>query len=416
MRSSRSKPVHPLAVILIAACLARLFLISVTPYDHRSENLGIRGFNDELSHINFVRHLAEHASLPVQSRSVLDADAFVHNDFEYYQAPLYYILSAPAFAALEAALPGWGPLAPRLLSGLFGVLTAAVAFAIGARFGSRAAALAGWLVALFPTSVYFTSIAVNDSLAWLLGALLLHRILASSPRDRGFRDVFPLGLLLGLGLLAKSSLLTWLPLLFVKPLIAAWQDRRPGRLLPAFAAVALALLAALPYYARNFELYGSALGMSAGHGPENGLFFASAWTRLHDFLAWTLITFWNPLNPRLVFESVSLQALLVILAGLCAGIFALGGWREFRSGRAWDEDRAVMVSAVLLAAAGYLHYNLNWLQADARLMFHAFPAMAALFALCLGPLDREESVRKGTVEKMAGGTHRLMGAPYGSPD
>ena len=374
-----------MAPILLAALLVRVFLVFAIPFDHRSENLGIRGFNDEPSHLNFVRYLAEHAALPVQTRSVLDADAFLHNDFEYYQAPLFYILAAPAYAALETAWPGKGAFAPRLLSGCFGVLAAAVAFAIGARFGSRAAALCGWLAALFPTTVYFTSLAVNDSLAWVLGAVLLDRILASSPRERGFRDVFPIGVLLGLGLLAKSTLLTWLPLLFVKPLLAAWRDRRPGLLAPAFAAAALGLLAALPYYARNFELYGSPLGMSAGHGPENGLFFEAVWPRLYHFLAWSLVTFWNPLNPGLVFGSGGLQILMAAAAVLTAGIFLLGGWREIRTGRARDVDRLVLVAAVFWAAAGYLHYNLRWLQADARLMFHAFPALAALFALCLGP-------------------------------
>lgn len=384
MRLSLSAAGYRLAPILLSALLVRLLLIAVIPPDHRSENLGITGFNDEPSHVNFVRYLAEHATLPVQTRSVLDSDAFVHNDFEYYQAPFYYILAAPAYAALEAAFPGRGALAPRLLSACFGVLIAAVAFSIGARFGAGSASLCGWLAALFPTSIYFTSLAVNDSLAWLLGAALLHRILASSPRERGFRDVLPLGLLLGLGLLAKSTLLTWLPLLFAKPLLAAWRDRRPAHLVPAFAAAALALTMALPYYLRNFDLYGSPLGMAAGHGAENGLVSEVDWSRWHEFLTWTLVTFWHPLNPYQIFRSGSLQVLLVAVSLLTAGIFLVGGWREVRSGGARDEDRVVLAAAVMLAAAGYLHYNLSWLQADSRLMFHAFPALSALFAMCIG--------------------------------
>jgi 4-amino-4-deoxy-L-arabinose transferase-like glycosyltransferase len=367
--------------------LARLFAIAATPFDYRKENLGLRGFNDEPSHLNFVRHLAEHAELPVQTRSVLDADAFLHNDFEYYQAPLYYILAAPAFAAVEAAFPGKGPFAARLLSGFFGVLIAAVAFSIGARFGPRAACLCGWIAALFPTSIYFTSLAGNDSLAWLMGALLLHRVLASPPRGRGHRDILPLGLLLGLGLLAKSSLLTWLPLLFVKPVLAALRDRRPAYLVPACAAAALALAVAFPYYARNLELYGSPLGMAAGHGVENGLFFEPAWPRWHDFLAWSLVTFWFSPHPGLIFGSGILQGLLVGMSILTAGIFLLGWGRELLAEKAGNGDRTVLIAAVLLAAAGYLHYNLSWLQADARLMFHAFPALVALFALCLSPRE-----------------------------
>ena len=58
----------------------------------------LEGLNDEPAHFNYVRHLVEHRTFPVQTRHVAEPGAFERADFEYYQPPLYYLLCAPLVA------------------------------------------------------------------------------------------------------------------------------------------------------------------------------------------------------------------------------------------------------------------------------------------------------------------------------
>src|SRR6185369_11701253 len=162
-------------------------------------------------------------------RSVLDADAFEVNEFEYYQPPLYYMLAAPAYSAAEHAFPGRGAYAIRLVSLALGLLTVAAAGWAGSAFDRRMGTLCATLFAVFPTAAYFSAIAGNDSLAWLAGTAWLGALL-HAPEESRFPRQVGLGLLLGLGMLTKSSLLSLMPMVFLKPWLA-WRRTGDWRLM-----------------------------------------------------------------------------------------------------------------------------------------------------------------------------------------
>lgn len=361
--------------ILIAAFLFRLFLMIATPFDDRHRNLGIYGFNDEMSHIHYVRYLAERRALPVQTRSVLDADAFEANEFEYYQPPLYYMLAAPAYAAAEKAFPGRGVYAIRLVSLAFGLLTVAAAGWAGSAFDRRMGNLCATLCAVCPGAAYYTAIAGNDSLAWLAGAAWLGALL-HAPEESRFPRQAGLGLLLGLGMLAKSSLLSLMPLVFLKPWLA-W--RRTGdwrRLLPPLSVCLIAFAVTLPYYLRNLRLYGSFLALDIGAGAQPNFLEDPSWHRIYAFLSWTVVTFWEPFNVPLGFHSFPIKVLLVSLTVTYAGMLILGGLPLSRVRDNGARDNHLLArAAVALSCAGYLWYNLRFPQSDARLMFHALGAL-----------------------------------------
>jgi 4-amino-4-deoxy-L-arabinose transferase-like glycosyltransferase len=363
--------------ILLAAFLLRLILLIATPFDDRHSNLGINGFNDEMSHIHYVRYLAERRALPVQTRSVLDADAFEANEFEYYQPPLYYALAAPAYAAAEKAFPGKGAYAIRLVSLVFGLLTVAAAGWAGSAFDRRMGILCATLFAVFPGAAFFTAIAGNDSLAWLVGAIWLGALLHAPEKPRFPRQA-GLGLLLGLGMLAKSSLLSLMPLVFLKPWLA-W--RRTGdwrRLLPPVSVCLIAFAVMLPYYLRNLKLYGSFLALDIGAGAQPGFLLSPSWHRIYAFISWTVVTFWDPFNVPLGFHNFPVKVLLVSLTGSYGGMLIVG-WLRLPLRRVRDDgarDNLLLAwAAVGLSCAGYLWYNLRFPQSDARLMFHALGAL-----------------------------------------
>jgi len=361
--------------ILLAAFLLRLFLLIVTPFDDKHSNLGISGFNDEMSHIHYVRYLAEHRSLPVQTRSVLDADAFETNEFEYYQPPLYYVLAAPAYAAAERAFPGWGAYAIRLVSLAFGLLTVVAAGWAGSAFDKRMGNLCATLFAVFPTAAYYTAIAGNDSLAWLAGIAWLGALLHAPVESRFPRQVM-LGILLGLGMLAKSSLLSLMPLVFLKPGLAWLRTRDCRRWLPPATVCLIAFALAVPYYLRNLDLYGSFLALDIGAGAQPNFLESPSWPRIYSFLSWTVVTFWDPFNVPLGFHDPLFKVLLVSLSGTYA-VMLVAGWLPFRRFRESDarDNHLLAWAAVGLSCAGYLWYNLRFPQSDARLMFHALGAL-----------------------------------------
>jgi len=75
------------------ALILRLVLVWVLPFG-QTVKYGLEGLNDEPSHYNYVKYLAENRQFPVQTESSKSPAAFEHNVYEYYQAPFYYVINA----------------------------------------------------------------------------------------------------------------------------------------------------------------------------------------------------------------------------------------------------------------------------------------------------------------------------------
>ncbi len=332
-----------------------------------------------MSHIHFVGYLAEHRRLPVQTHSVLDPDAFERNEFEYYQAPLYYVLAAPCYSLAEHLIPGTGPYAIRLVSLALGVLTVAAANRAGSAFDRRTGIWCAGMLAIFPTAAYFTAIATNDSLAWLIGALWLGALLRS--RDlNGLPRQMRFAILIAMGLLAKSSLLCLAPLVFLKPFLAWRSGGRLRQLLAPVKVCAMALAMVIPYYIRNVRLYGSPLALDTGAGAQAGFLGHPSLHRVYEFLSWTVVTFWDPVNIPMGFHNAPAKALLVFSTAACAAILALGWRKLLRRPASLGPNHLLVLSAPAMSFAGYLWYNLRFPQSDARLMF---PSLAALLIVSI---------------------------------
>jgi hypothetical protein len=131
------------------------------------------------------------------------------------------------------------------------------------RFGTRAAAGAGWLYALLPQGVLFSSAVVlaEVTAAWVSAGVLflLDRIdaaLESRGGPRGVLLMVGLGLVLGLGILIKEIMI---PVTGAVVLALLLRRGRPfrQRLLPAALAAVVALLVALPWGLHNQRQHGA---------------------------------------------------------------------------------------------------------------------------------------------------------------
>ena len=171
-----------------------------------------------------------------------------------------------------------------------------LAFVAGGKKAGRWAALLGLLYLPF---TLFAGLLLSETLfvflfAWSLVLLLLAREWLTRPegawRLRGFALVAGAGVLLGLGVLTRSTGLGFLPL---AALWLAWSNSAPlrRRLLSAFFLLVVCGLTLLPWLARNYAAYGHILVDSTG---GYNLWLGSVGVRDEQRLQADLLTISNP--------------------------------------------------------------------------------------------------------------------------
>ena len=389
---------------------------------------------DEVAHLGYIEHVATTRTLPV-----FQGAAPPDPGYEFHQPPLYYVLAAPAWAALPAGVQQYSA---RLVSLLCGALTVWLVLASArAMFGAGATARrAGMLAALWPLHIAVGSVASNDALAGLCCAALFWRLALLAGRAPDVRDGVWIGVLCGLGLLSKTTALT----VSVAAVLALWHLSRrafaaapeqvlagtskariavqavatprvaevaePGRVLGVAAGATLVVCGWL--LARNTMLYGDALALSvfsaaANAAPTPGLeAFAQGGFAALYFRNLAAIVFatgwgfyggpdsaWKTMN---VFaEVVGRQpnwpqgwllgaAIVLLAASTYVAVRGLGlGWRvvgRLRSGSGSARDCVLLwcAVAVLLVGLAWLQFALaHFAGAQARYLH------AALLPACL---------------------------------
>jgi len=251
---------------------------------------------DEIEHYRYVRALAQTGRLP-------DAELIQTYDEgtwgEFHQPILYYALAAPfvraigddGFSRFEERLnPYYGyrfeipgndnknvflhtraeqfPYRDseiarvvhslRLLSVGFGALTALSCYAIFRllwpdRPDRRLVALSA--VVFMPQFLYMSSVVTNDALSYLLITISLYLLLRQAHDGPSIQRAALMGLVMGLALLAKLSA----GFLIFPAAVATLLDRRTWPY--AALTVAMVLMVAGWWYARNWVLYGDPTGV-----------------------------------------------------------------------------------------------------------------------------------------------------------
>ncbi len=271
---------------------------------------------DELPHFTVTRYI-------VQQRRLPDTP----DEHEAFQPPLYYLLNAALTFWIDTrdftvkANADYDPLAHdapktlllhtraeafpyqgwalawhlmRALSIAMGAATIAAIYATAlALTGERTfALLSAALVAFLPGYIFMSAVVNNDDLAALLAALLCWRIVLMMQRPISSRESLLIGVLLGLGLLSKTSMLAFVVTISVALLAAARMQHWTWReWLRANALIfGVALIVSGWYFVRNAWLYG-------------------------DWLAWPLVLAANAVRTHALSASDWLTALAQVYRG-----------------------------------------------------------------------------------------------------
>jgi hypothetical protein len=217
---------------------------------------------DVLAHYDYIAFILNKGTLP------LATDGWV-----MFQPPLFYLLAAfPAAFAAGRMEPENVVLLLRSLPMLCGLAQVEIAFR-----SSRIAfpqrndlQIIGTVVGGFlPMNLYISQTVGNEPLSGLLTALLIYftfKLLVEPPRESLQKACGRLGLLFGLALLAKISVIVLLPAILLLILyVSRSRGLRPGEMaLPTAAFFLVSILVAGWYFVRNWIHYGKPLLLHTG--------------------------------------------------------------------------------------------------------------------------------------------------------
>ena len=407
---------YPALGIIVAAFLCLALLYSwATP---------ILESGDEVSHYPFVKHLAEGGGLPIQRRG--DKTPW-HQ--EGSQPPLYYALTGLATGWIDTtdydavvklnphanvavplatdnqnlvvhspaleSFPWRGTTLAIYLARLISVLMAAVGVTftyLSGRllFPSRpnlAIAAAG-LHAFNPMFLFTSASVSNDNLAIMLCSIAFYLTLRLlRPESTGsWRELLRLGVVIGLGAIAKVSALAFLPLLGVVLLRLLWRRREWALAWRAAIAVGgpVALIAGW-WYARNWQLYGDPTGMQmmaaiAGARPPGttlwDLGIGAQWQGFRETF-WGVFGGYTVVPPRWFYSAGDI---LWMLAGVGLLVWLYFRLRS-RQGPGWPVG--LMLIWIAVTFLGVVRWTLMTYGSLGRLMFPALSAISILTALGL---------------------------------
>ncbi|MBN1993518.1 MAG: hypothetical protein JW953_12530 [Anaerolineae bacterium] len=383
---------------------------------------------DEPAHYNYVRAVTTQTGFPeltancynqayldeLTSRRFPPDMSIVPICYEFHQPPFYYLLGMPVFVLSGGSLPILRFLSMAVLGGA----VVALAFFIGRTiFPNRPAIAYGAmaLVAFTPMHLAILSSINNDTLAELILAAILYILVQRlMPSDQVapssyIKNDWLLGLLLGLGLGAKTTVYIALPLVAV----ALWWTSTPKteqgagrdwRKLARQAAVVfgLAFLIILPWFGRNALIYGNfdILGLKqheaivVGQLRTTDYLAEVGWpVYLSDFATTTFHSFWGQFGWMAVPMDGRTYLLLTLLTLIAAGGLIGFAWRIRSPRRATgpeynlsaDQWRALglLGLATMLVGLAYVGYNLSFRQFQGRYLFPALIPLAIFFAMGL---------------------------------
>ena len=363
--------------LIIGVCL-RLFLAFYLPLDDNEPKHGVYGFNDEPSHLAYVRYLLERRELPVQEHDLQNPRAFSFDDFEYYQPPLAYVCMVP-FYWVGSVVWGNPKAGTRLLSVLGSLFLIYLTFRVGCLFHPNIGCWAAAGTALFPSQVYFSILTSNDCLSWCLTFLFVY-LLMKGPEEWPLKTWCFVVIVLTLGFYTKTSMATVVPLLFLSVLFRKdlrGKIRATGR---GLSVLLIVFALTLPWHLRNLQLYGSLFALSAGSGPPVSWASFSSDHRRFIF-AWCIGTFVWPLNLRLFTSGdyLNLGAFIVGGSVLAFGVSVRRALTAFAR-----RELLVLIAHVVLTLTSYCIFFVRYAQGESRLFYGCLPSIMIVGSMLFG--------------------------------
>jgi hypothetical protein len=365
--------------------ILRLMFVAYIPFGRTVRN-HLEGLNDEPSHFNYVKYIAENRAFPVETHNWKDSGSLERNDFEYHQAPLFYTAGAVAYIIAGEHVAFVFCRSMSFVCGLLGLLLIAL---ILRKMGfDRDIQAAGVILAgLLPVHVYFTSLASNDSMSWLFSLLTLYLCIVPCNKkpDAGFftwKRCLSIGALTGIGTLVKASMLLWFPVAAACACYSWYIYKNKTAPIRMFVALCGAMALNIPWFLRNFLLYKSITGLAFTNGP------AVSYPHLYTpegfmiFLRLSVRFFWFPMQH---IPPSHAHFLLGVAGAIILGILCALAVRYYRKTGKLSYNDILILGLLAFNIAGYVKYNWIWGNREPRFLY---PALLTIVFLMIVPLRK----------------------------
>jgi len=384
---------------------------------------------DEPAHYNYVRFVAENRRYPVllmgdyphEYLEEIKAKRFPLEmsidpiRYEFHQPPLYYSLAVPFYWLTRFWPPAQQVVALRFLSLLMGGGIVYLAYLIAREVFPTNEVLAlgtAAFVASVPMHLAMLAAVNNDGLAELMLAGILWMLIRYVKKEgekgkEGAEGKIPwrlvgLGVLVGLGMLTKTTTLVSIPLILVAVVLAI--GHRPSAISHRLSAISYrlfaiflpALLLSLPWFVRNASIYGGLdiLGWTRHDAVVVGQPRTAEWLAqyggarlVRDLLLTTFRSFWAQFGWMGVLVDERIYLLLALLCAIVGAGFLIYLVRVVRQRDVLSAYQKAALGLLALSAfltlLSYLWYNTKFVQHQGRYLFPALVPLGLFFALGL---------------------------------
>lgn len=339
---------------------------------------------DEDVHARYVQKL-------VNNRALLVFDVNDRENYEAHQPPLYYILAVPFYMIGRVGLI-------RLLSLILGAISIlTIYYAVKNSFGENKLAIsAAGFTAFLPTHVMLSSSVSNDMLCELIfGACLLVTAIMIR-KGLGLKMTACLGIILGAGLLSKSTCVLLFPVVILA-YFQIWQrGKAPGKtvILHLITAMVISLVVGGWWLVRNQILYGDPLVITQfqqafQHTAKPEFWLSHGWTwwmYCALVIGWTFASFWGVFGYMKVFMPAWVYLALAAIT-LSAKIGSIKGICEERVKSEENKDVILIYGLTLfLVILTFVKFNIVYFQAQGRYFYPAIVPISVFWSLGINRL------------------------------
>lgn len=277
----------------------------------------------------------------------------------------------------------------RILSIIVGLLNLFLIFKLSKLFfpNSKWAIAPLLLVAVLPQFSFNSSTITNDGLSNLFATLTIYFMVLILKTGPDLKKTLWLGLFLGLGILAKKSILFLVPVVFVLFLYLFFKEDEPSQRRKILSYVGLIILILIvltsAFFIRNLVIYGELLG----NNIEKEILQSEGLVQKKSILSSYFI---HPFIASMFMSSVGsfgyypirLPMFVYLICAIFLLIGCVGLYLHLKKVRFDDMSLYFSFGTVVFLLGSVIYYNLTYSQPQGRYMFPVIGLIAVL--LCLG--------------------------------
>ena len=350
-----------------------MFLIAI-PMEENDLPFTLSAYNDEKAHLNYILQLAEYDVRPVQTHSVSESYPAGQYDYEYYQSPLYYRISAWIYTALPENFRTVAIL--RFVNLIFGMMLILTVGRIMLMFSSRLSSGGMIFMSVFAPLVLFSVTLTNDVLLWLLSALLTYYCLR-------FLEYPALRYRMAISLAFSAAVWTKVSVLALTPavLFTLYRGSSSSKTFAKISAIVVFVLSTIvltfPLLVENHLYYGSIIPLSVGSGQPIPLSESLSARSVYLTANYMLNTFYFPFNNY--WRGIA-HSLIISIMGMVSLVIIFHAVKQFLRNlkdhhSSLRDAQIFLMTTLIFATMGTLWMSFRYHQGEARMSFIALPAI-----------------------------------------